>query len=277
MYVPSSLFSSLFHYFLHQGGVLFMLDILTILGLALGLGVVYIVMYWGGTSHLLWHRDAAVLVFGGTFASMLISTPMGLLLRLPSALMRVFFYRSTYTPQQIIDLLVRYAEKAKREGIDSLQSDLGNMKDTFLSNGISQVIDGLSPDLIRESLLKEITFIKKRHYQISNIIRSMGTYSPIFGLLATLLGVVQVLKSISDPKSLGTSMAIAVTGTFYGIASANFLFLPIANKLDAHTASELLIKEVMIEGILSIQAGEIPTIVSKKLQAFTASRLRKGR
>ena len=100
----------------------------------------------------------------------------------------------------------------------------------------------------------------------------MGTYSPIFGLLATLLGVVQVLKSISDPKSLGTSMAIAVTGTFYGIASANFLYLPIANKLDAHTDSELLVKEVMIQGILSIQA--MPIIVGKKLRAFLAPRFR---
>jgi chemotaxis protein MotA len=103
----------------------------------------------------------------------------------------------------------------------------------------------------------------------------MGTYSPIFGLLATLLGVVQVLRSISDPKSLGTSMAIAVTGTFYGIASANFIFLPIANKLDAHTDTELLTKEVMIEGILSLQAGDIPIIMDKKLKAFLDSRVRK--
>jgi len=251
-----------------------MLDLMTILGLVLGVGAVYLVMYWGGTSHLLWHRDAAVLVLGGTFASMLISAPVETILRLPKALLIVFFKQKTYEPQEIIGMLVNFSEKGIRTGVDSLQEDVEGIKDRFLADGIGMVIDGLSPDLVRENLLKEITFIRKRHYQVSNIIRSMGTYSPIFGLLATLLGVVQVLRSISDPKSLGTSMAIAVTGTFYGIASANFIFLPIANKLDAHTDTELLIKEVMIEGILSIQAGDMPIIVGKKLRAFLAPRFR---
>ncbi|MFH1369659.1 MAG: MotA/TolQ/ExbB proton channel family protein [Elusimicrobiota bacterium] len=251
-----------------------MFDFLTIFGLILGAGAVWIVMYWGGTSHLLWHRDAAVLVFGGTFASMLISTPFDILVRLPRALVLVFFKKKTSEPKQIINLIVSLSEKSMRSGIDTLQTELDTIKEKFLADGISMIIDGLDPDLIRENLLKEITFIRKRHFQVSNVIRSMGTFSPIFGLLATLLGVVQVLRSISDPKGLGTSMAIAVTGTFYGIASANFIFLPISNKLDAHTDSELLLKEVMIEGILSIQTRDIPIIVSKKLHAFLASRIR---
>ncbi len=251
-----------------------MLDLLTLFGFSLGLGAVYLVMYWGGTSHLLWNRDAAVLVFGGTFASMLISSQLETVLRLPRALVIVLFKKKTYEPQEIIGMMVNFAEKALRTGVDSLGEDVEGIKDRFLADGIGMVIDGLSPEIVRENLLKEITFIRKRHYHVSNVIRSMGTYSPIFGLLATLLGVVQVLKSISDPKSLGTSMAIAVTGTFYGIASANFLYLPIANKLDAHTDSELLVKEVMIEGILSIQAGEMPIIVGKKLRAFLAPRFR---
>ena len=251
-----------------------MFDLMTLFGLVLGVGAVYMVMYWGGTSQLLWHRDAFVLVLGGTFASMLISAPVETILRLPRAMMIVFFKKKTYQPQEIINMIVGFSEKALRNGIDSLQEDLQGITDKFLSDGIGMVIDGLTPDMVRENLLKEITFIRKRHYQVSNIIRSMGTYSPIFGLLATLLGVVQVLRSISDPKSLGTSMAIAVTGTFYGIASANFIFLPIANKLDAHTDSELLAKEVMIEGVLAIQAGEMPLIIGKKLRAFLAPRHR---
>jgi len=248
-----------------------MLDLMTFTGLFLGCGAVYLVMYWGGTSHLLWHRDAAVLVMGGTFASMLISTQMETMLRMPKAIMMVFFKKKEYEPQQIIELMVNYSEKALRGGIDSLQEEVEGIKDKFLADGVSMVIDGLSPDMVRENLLKEITFIRKRHFQVSNVIRSMGTYSPIFGLLATLLGVVQVLKSISDPKS---SMAIAVTGTFYGIASANFIFLPVANKLDGYTDAELLVKEVMIEGILAIQAGEMPLLVGKRLRAFLAPRFR---
>ncbi|MEW6041794.1 MAG: MotA/TolQ/ExbB proton channel family protein [Elusimicrobiota bacterium] len=251
-----------------------MLDLMTLLGLILGVGSIYIVMWWGGTAHLLWHRDAAVLVFGGTFASILIATPWGLFKNVPRALFNVFFARKTLSPQQVISMIVAYSEKAKREGVQSLTVDVGKLKDKFLNDGIMMVIDGLAPEVVRENLLKEITFIRKRHYQVSNVIRTMGTFAPIFGLLATLLGVVQVLKSISDPKSLGASMAIAVTGTFYGIASANFIFLPIASKLEAHTESELLLKEVIIEGILSIQGGDIPLVVSRKLQSFLAYRLR---
>lgn len=251
-----------------------MIDLMTLIGLVLGVGAVYLVMYWGGTSHLLWHRDAAVLVMGGTFASMLISTQIETILRLPKALSMVFFKKKTYEPQEIIAMMVNFSEKSLRSGVDSLQEDVEGITDKFLADGISLVISGLSADLVRENLLKELTFIRKRHYQVSNVIRSMGTYSPIFGLLATLLGVVQVLRNISDPKSLGASMAIAVTGTFYGIASANFLFLPVANKLDAHTDDELLVKEVMIEGILAIQAGDMPIIVGKKLRAFLAPRFR---
>ena len=249
-----------------------MIDIMTIFGLVLGAGSIISVMYWGGTSHLLWNRDAAVLVFGGTFASMLISTQFNIIAKLPRVLLMVFFHKESYETKHIISILVGFAEKAKKDGIHSLQEELPKIKDQFLSNGIGMVVDGLDLELVRENLLKEITFIRKRHYQVSNVIRSMGTYSPIFGLLATLLGVVPVLKSISDPKSLGASMSIAVTGTFYGIALANFVFLPISNKLDNHTDTELLMKEVMIEGILSIQAGDIPIIVDKKLQSFLAAK-----
>jgi len=254
-----------------------MIDLMSLFGLTIGLGAIYIVMYWGGTVHLLWHKDAFVLVFGGTFASIMIATPWSLFKNVPRALMSVFFSRQRLSPRQVITLLVSYAEKAKRSGIASLQEDIGQLKDRFLSDGIMMAIDGLDIDLIRENLMKEIIFIRKRHYQVSNVVRTMGTFAPIFGLLATLLGIVQVLKGISDPKSLGASMAIAVTGTFYGICSANFLFLPVANKLEAQTESELLLKEVIIEGILSIQQGDIPLIVSRKLQAFLAYQLREKR
>jgi chemotaxis protein MotA len=252
-----------------------MLDVMTIIGLVMGFGAVYLVMYWGGTAHLLWHRDAFVLVFGGTFASMLIATPMDVVFRLPKALMGVFVGRARMKPEEVITTLVSFSEIAKREGIPALQAELRTTKDRFLYDGVMAIIDGLDPSIVRENLIKEILFIRKRHHQVSSVIRSLGTYSPIFGLLATLLGVVQVLKGISDPKSLGASMAIAVTGTFYGISAANFFFLPMANKLDAHTESELLLKEVMIEGILSIQKGDIPIILNRKLQAFLAAKLRK--
>ena len=129
---------------------------------------VYLVMYWGGTSHLLWNRDAAVLVFGGTFASMLISSQLETVLRLPRALVIVLFKKKkTYEPQEIIGMMVNFAEKALRTGVDSLGEDVEGIKDRFLADGIGMVIDGLSPEIVRENLLKEITFIRKRHYHVS--------------------------------------------------------------------------------------------------------------
>jgi len=105
----------------------------------------------------------------------------------------------------------------------------------------------------------------------------MAGYAPIFGLLGTLIGVVQVLKNLTDPESIGSSMAVAITTTFYGIFGANFLFSPAAGKLTALTEQEVLLKEVAIEGILSIQSGDIPTVVARKLHAYLAYRTRKGK
>ena len=127
---------------------------------------------------------------------------------------------------------------------------------------------------MRENLNKEIHFTRERHEEVGGIFRIMGTYSPVFGLLGTLIGVVQVLKNLSDPKSLGASMAIAVTTTFYGIFGANFIFLPICTKLQVLSERELLLKEVAIEGILALQNGDIPLVVSQKLKAYLAYKIR---
>ncbi len=250
------------------------MDLMTVIGLVLGIGAVYYVMIQGQITALLFNINAAILVFGGTFASTLITYPFKLIKQAPKALKIVFFPSQRYSPSQVIRTLVRLTEMAKRSGIGSLKNEIPSIKDDFLADGIQMLLDNLDQEIIRENLEKEIVFTRKRHQQISGIFRTMGTYSPIFGLLGTLIGVVQVLRNLSDPKTMGASMAIAVTTTFYGIFGTNFIFLPIAGKLNVNSEDEILLKEVIIEGILSIQKGEIPIIVSKKLQAFLAHRLR---
>jgi chemotaxis protein MotA len=171
--------------------------------------------------------------------------------------------------------MVRLSELGKRGGIDALEAEIPKLaKDRFLQDGLRMVVDGIPPELIRENLEKEIAFTRLRHQQLANVFKTLGTYSPIFGLLGTLIGVVQILSNLTDPQSLGTSMAVAVTATFYGIFGTNFIFLPIAGKLSAHSDAELLAKEVIIEGVLSVQAKEVPALVSLKLQAFMSYRLR---
>jgi chemotaxis protein MotA len=250
------------------------MDLMTVSGLLLGAGCVYYVMSQSGIAALLINVNAFVLVFGGTFACMLITYPWSVLRRVPHALRMIFFPPKTEDPSVIINNMVRLAELSKRGGIDALENEMNLVRERFLADGLRMVVNGIPPELIRENLEKEIAFTRLRHQQLSNVFRTLGTYAPVFGLLGTLIGVVQILRNLTDPQSLGAAMAIAVTTTFYGIFGTNFLFLPIAGKLGAHSDAEMLVKEVIIEGLLAVQAKEVPALVSLKLQAFLSHRIR---
>ncbi len=253
------------------------MDLMTIIGLALGIASVYYTLTVGGLLNIIYNFPSLVLVLGGTIASTLLTYPYRILKRVPSAMMLALFPQKRWTADRYISLLVNLAEEAKRGGLDSLQNELPKIKDHFLIDGLQMVLDGLPPEIVRENLIKEITFIRRRHQQVHSVFRSMGAYAPVFGLLGTLIGVVGVLKNLTNPEAIGSSMAVAVITTFYGIFGTNFIFLPIANKLAAYTEEELLLKEVAIEGILAIQAGEIPSVVSRRLQAFLAHKMRQKR
>lgn len=253
------------------------MDLMTIVGLILGIASVYYTLKVGGLLDIIYNFPSLVLVLGGTIASTLLTYPYRILKRVPAAMMLALFPQKRWTADKYINLLVNLAEEAKRSGLDALQNELSKIKDHFLVDGLQMVLDGLPPEIVRENLIKEITFIRRRHQQIHSVFRSMGAYAPVFGLLGTLIGVVGVLKNLTNPEAIGSSMAVAVITTFYGIFGTNFIFLPIANKLAAYTEEELLLKEVAIEGILAIQAGEIPSVVSRRLQAFLAHKMRQKR
>lgn len=250
------------------------MDLMTLAGLILGAGAVYYVMLHGGIVHLLFNLDALILVLGGTVACTLIAYPWSILRHAPNALRLIFFPPMHLKPTEVIETLVGLAEKAKRNGIESLQNEIRNLEEVFLTNSLQMLIDGIEPDIVRDNLEKEIVCIRQRHQKVGSIFRTMGTFAPIFGLLGTLIGVVQVLRNLTDPKSMGASMAIAVTTTFYGIFGANFLFLPAAVKLNEYSEEEILNKELITEGVISIQQGDLPLIVNKKLESFLSARLR---
>jgi len=250
------------------------MDLMTISGIILGFGAILFVMARGDMVHMLFNIEALVLIFGGTFGAAMITYPWNIIKKIPSALRIVFFPPSTISKGEMIKQIVQLSEGSKRDGLESLQKEIPALKTPFLVDGLQMVVDGLEIDIVKEKLEKEISSIRKRHQQLSNVFRSMGTYAPIFGLLGTLVGVVQVLRNLSDPQSLGASMAIAMTASFYGIFSANFLFLPIAGKLAAHSDEEIIMKEIITKGILSIQKGDVPIIVEKKLEAFISYRSR---
>src|SRR3989339_428180 len=210
------------------------MDILTLLGLSLGLGIVYYVMSRGQIVELLFNLDAAILVFGGTFAAIIITYPWKIIRRVSTAGFRIFFPPRRENPALLLQNMTALAEITVRSGAVGLSTEVEKQKDAFLKKGLTMIIENYDERVIRDVLEGEIQLFRQKEIQVVNVFRSMGTYSPIFGLLGTLIGVVQVLKNLSDPKSLGASMAIAVTTTFYGIFGANFLFLPAAGKLQTH-------------------------------------------
>ena len=250
------------------------MDWMTPLGYAIGLGSVGFVLIQGNSVGLILNIHAILLVFGGTLGATLISYPSTVITQAVRAV-RVFLFpglRSDATV--VIRTLMRLADKAKRQGLESIEADLPQIGIPFLVNGLRMILDGVPSEIVRNNLIKEIRFARDRHAQVSNVFRSAAAYAPIFGLLGTLVGVVQVLMTLTDPKTIGASMAVAMTATFYGIFSANFLFLPIAGKLNVYAQEEVFLEELIIEGIQCIQQNEVPALTLRKLKSFAEAHKR---
>jgi len=253
-----------------------MFDLMTIIGTLVGVGVVIYVLVAGNMAQFLLNVDALVLIFGGTLGSVMISYPWSALREVPNALKMMILPPRRAKPMTIIHVFVRMAEKARKEGLDSLVADVHRLPHPFMSDCIQMILDGLDRDVIQDRMDRDILATRHRHMQVSGIFRSAGTYSPIFGLLGTLIGVVQVLRNITNPSMMGSSMAVAMTASFYGIFAANFMFLPIANKLSFYSEEEVLNREMIAKGILCIHGGEAPWLVHKKLEAYLSFHLRQG-
>ena len=176
----------------------------------------------------------------------------------------------------IIETLVSFAETARREGILSLEQQAATLEDKFLKTGITLAVDGTEPEHIRDIMTTEIEYVAERHKTGAGIFEAMGMYAPAFGMIGTLIGLIAMLAKMSDPSSIGPNMAVALITTLYGAFAANLIFIPIAGKLRARSAGEILVRELSVEGIMSIQSGDNPRIVEDKLKAFVSPSLRKA-
>lgn len=251
------------------------MDLLTIIGLITGFGLISWAIIIGGSAMMFISAQSAMIVMGGTLAATLVNYSFKQLKNLP-ALVRVAFQEKDMDSTDTIDLLVDFAEKARREGLLALEQDAMNLDDDFLQKGIQLVVDGTDPELVRNILETKLTFLEERHQEGQSVLKTMGEYSPAFGMIGTLIGLIQMLSTLDDPSGIGSGMATALITTLYGTMLANLIFLPMAGKLKISSQKEILLKEVMIEGILSIQAGENPRIVREKLEAFLAKEEQEG-
>ncbi len=252
------------------------MDLMTIIGTIVGLGVVIFILVVGEMTKFLLNGEAIILIFGGTLGSVMISFPWSVIRQVPNALKMMII--PPKRPQSIflIQTFVHLAEKARRHGIESLSADLQGMPHPFMADCLQMVLDGLDKETIEDRCLRDILATRHRHSQIVGIFKSAGVYAPIFGLLGTLIGVVKVLRNITNPSLMGSSMAVAMTASFYGIFAANFFFLPIANKLTFYSEEEVIARELISKGIICLHQGEAPWLISKKLEAYLSFNVRQG-
>ena len=251
------------------------MDKMTIIGLFAILVTILYVLAVGNILHMLFNPLALIIVYGGTFSATLIAYPWSVIKEIVPSL-RVMLFPSKHSDEDMeeqIAYMSSLAEKARRDGIESLASELPKISDKFLLHGVQMLVDGLEQDVMKDNLDREIYYMRHNQQKVSSAFRTMATVAPIFGLLGTLMGIVDMLRNLSNPASMGAAMSNAVTATFYGIFSAN-VFIPIATKLSGHGERDVIYKQMIAEGIMSIQQGDVPLIVRKKLTSFIMAHLR---
>jgi len=250
------------------------MDLATLIGITSGVILVVFAISSRGPLKLFINYPSMLIVLGGTLAATLINYPLSDMLRVLGVVRKAFFHKAP-DPRDTIKTLVRFAELARREGILALEGQLEKIEDDFLKLGIQLAVDGTEPEMMRTILGTELASLQERHDIGQGIFTSMGTYAPAFGMIGTLIGLVLMLSTMEDPSMIGPAMAVALITTFYGALLANLVFLPIAGKLKTRSKQEVLIKELIMEGVLSIQSGDNPRVVEQKLMSFIAPKLRK--
>lgn len=241
------------------------MDITIILGILAGLAALIGGFLWEG-GHLsgLLQGAAALIVFGGTLAAVIVSFPGSRLRTIPAAL-KLAFGRNHRSSDELIDSIIDMSMTARRDGVLALERLSSDHSDPFLREGMQMVVDGNEPDIVRQVLELDIQAAEQKHEGYAKIFESAGGYAPTMGIIGTVMGLIHVLGSLQDPTNLGPSIAVAFTATLYGVASANIIFLPIASKIKARSEEEISIMELQLEGIIAVQNGEHPLLIRKKL------------
>lgn len=248
------------------------MDIATILGLVICFAMVLLgVATSGGIQALPSYFDvpSVAITFGGAFSAVLAANTMqsfisgiksfGLILKVPKN-----------NTAEMINNIINLSNVARKEGLLSLEEAAGELDDEFLKKGILLIVDGTDPELVRAIMETELVSMDSRHKARIGFWENVGSMGPAWGMIGTLIGLINMLKALDDPSSIGPAMAVALVTTLYGSLLANWICAPVASKLKAKNADEMMVKEIEIEGLLSIQAGENPRVIEEKLKSFLA-------
>jgi len=245
------------------------MDIATIVGIILGFALILGAIVAGGGWQTFVNIPSLAITIGGMLCATLIHFSLGQFLSIFSVVKKTVLSKIP-SQAELIQQMVNYAAINRRDGALALEEEIHKVDDLFLIKGLQMLIDGQEQDNIRDLMSLEIESVKNRHSTGKKILEFMGAAAPAFGMIGTLIGLIQMLRNLDSPDSIGSGMATALLTTFYGAFSANLIFLPLAGKLGLYSKAETTSMEMITEGVCSIAGGENPSVAREKLQAFVS-------
>ena len=252
----------------------------SVLGLIVALGMFMITLVIAADFDpdfivLVWDLGSVFLVVGGAFGATMVAVPFPKF-KAGMKAAKIVFKPPALDPGAGISQIIALANTARKEGVLALEDSASNMEDQFLKKGIMLIVDGTDPELVKNIMDTEMSYIEERHGDIAGVYDMLGTMAPAWGMKGTLIALIMMLADLTDAEALGGNMALALITTLYGALMANAYALPFANKLKQISKEEILLKTIMVEGMLSIQAGENPRIIEEKLKSFLSPVLRES-
>lgn len=243
------------------------MDIATIVGITLGFVVVVGSIVVGGGWQSFIHIPSLCITVGGMLCATLIHFSLPQFLGIFSIIKKTIVAKIP-SSTELIQNMVNFAVINRRDGALALEQEIPKVSDLFFVKGLQMLVDGQDPEVIRDMMSLEIQNLQDRHSAGKKILEFMGAAAPAFGMIGTLIGLVQMLKNLSSPDQIGAGMAVALLTTFYGAFCANLIFIPLAGKLGIYSKAETTAKEMVVEGICAIAQGDNPTTIREKMQAF---------
>ncbi len=241
----------------------------TIIGIVSGLGLVALSMIMGGGIAAFIDIPSMLIVFGGSVAATLVNFPFKDVMGVMKVTKKVLF-ETPITPQKYINQIVEISKKARTNGLLAIEEDLKNVDEDFMKVTLQHVVNGTDAEDLNKIMEAELAIMAERHKVGQKIYMALGSYAPAFGMIGTLIGLILMLRNLDDPASVGPGMAMAMITTFYGSLLANLFFLPMAGKLKQRSEQEIQFKEMLLMGILAVQAEESPRVIQNKLLSFLA-------
>ena len=241
------------------------MDLATLVGFVAAVGIIAASIVMGGSAGMFFNVPSLLVVVGGSVGAVMMKFTLGQFLGAFKVAMKAFIFKLE-SPSEVIEDAIEMANEARKGGLLALEGK--ETDNAFLKNGIQMMVDGHEPDVVRQTLVNEMNLTVQRHENGQAIFKSLGDVAPAMGMIGTLIGLVQMLSNMSDPKAIGPAMAVALLTTLYGAVIANVFALPLADKLALRSEEERLVKSMIIDALLGIQEGRNPRVIEEMLKTY---------